>query len=91
MGENQNNSNNGAGPWWKPGVEIFSQVSVWIVVPIILALVFGKMLDAHYGTKPLIFLILAGIGFLFSCVGIIRVVRSYIKKLKDIEKNSKQN
>ena len=38
------------GPWWKPGVELFSEISTWIIVPIVLALVFGKMLDAHYGT-----------------------------------------
>lgn len=89
MDENKQNSNI---PWWKPGVEIFSQVSVWIVVPIILALVFGKMLDAHYGTKPIIFLVLAGLGFLFSCFGIIRVVKKYIKEMKDLaDKNSKDN
>ena len=87
--ENKQNSNI---PWWKPGVEIFSQVSVWIVVPIILALVFGKMLDAYYGTKPIIFLVLAGLGFLFSCFGIVRVVRKYIKEMKDLaEKKSKDN
>ena len=89
MDENKQNSNI---PWWKPGVEIFSQVSVWIVVPIILALVFGKMLDAYYGTKPIIFLVLAGLGFLFSCFGIVRVVRKYIKEMKDLaEKKSKDN
>lgn len=90
MNENRQNLNNND-PWWKPGVEIFSQVSVWIVVPIILALVFGKMLDAYYGTKPIIFLVLAGLGFLFSCFGIIRVVRKYIKEMKNLADNSKDN
>ena len=70
--------------WWKPGVEIFSQVSGWIVAPIVLALVFGKMLDTHYGTKPVIFLSLAGIGFLITCFGIVRIVRKYIKDIKDL-------
>lgn len=84
MSEEKNNSN-----WWKPGIEIFSQVSGWIVGPIILALIAGKALDSHYGTKPWIFLGLAGIGFLFSCIGIVRVVKRYIKKLQEIDKNSK--
>jgi len=73
----------GEGPWWKSGVEIVGQVSTWIVVPIVLALVFGKMLDKHYGTKPIIFLSLAGLGFLISCFGIFRIIKNYIKKIKD--------
>ena len=82
---------NGKGPWWKEGVQIFTQVSVWIVVPILLALFVGKSLDAHFGTKPIIFLVLAGIGFLFSCFGIVRVIRKYIKEIADLaDKNKDQ-
>lgn len=89
VSENDNNQNKSA--WWKPGIEIFSQVSTWIVVPIILALVVGKGLDSHYGTKPIIFLVFAGLGFLFSCFGIVRVVKDYIKKLKDISPDQNQD
>ena len=74
------------GPWWKPAVQLFSDVSTWIVVPIVCALVFGKMLDAHFGTKPKIFLIFAGVGFLVTCFGIFRVMKDYLKKLAEIEK-----
>ena len=63
---------------------IMSQVSTWIVVPIVLALVVGKWLDTRYGTKPVIFLTLAGVGFLFSCYGITRAVRDYMKTIKDL-------
>jgi F0F1-type ATP synthase assembly protein I len=95
--ENNQNSNSrlsrhgGDGPWWKPGMQIMSEVSTWIIVPIVLALVFGKMLDTHFGTKPRIFLVFAGLGFLATCLGIYRVMKNYIKKLKEIEKNSEQN
>ena len=71
-------------PWWKPGVEIFTQVSGWIAAPIILALVVGKSLDARYGTKPVIFLTLATFGFLITCFGIVRIVKKYIKDMKDL-------
>ena len=84
MEENKQNVNNNQGPWWKEGVQIFTQVSVWIVVPILLALFIGKNLDAHFGTKPLIFLILAGVGFLFSCFGIVRVINKYMEEIKDL-------
>ena len=72
--------------YWQPAVEIFSQVSVWIVVPIVLALIFGKMLDTHFGTTPIIFLALAGVGFLFSCFGIMRVVKKYVKEIQNQSK-----
>lgn len=80
------NQNFNQGPWWKPAMEIFSEVSTWIVVPIILALVGGKLLDNHYGTKPVMLLILVGISFLVTIMGIVRVVKRYSKKLKQIEK-----
>jgi F0F1-type ATP synthase assembly protein I len=90
--ENKQIMNNMKGPWWKEGIAIFTQVSVWIVVPILLALFVGKALDAHFGTKPVIFLILAGIGFLFSCFGIVRVINKYMKEIKDLaEKGSDKN
>lgn len=96
MEDNKQNLNNdglprsGEGPWWKPAVEILSEVSMWIVVPIVSALVVGKALDSHYGTKPVIFLCLAGFGFLITCFGMFRVVKNYIKKLKDINNDEGQ-
>ena len=92
MEENKQNMNSGKGPWWKEGVQIFTQVSVWIVVPILLALFIGKALDAHFGTKPIIFLIASGVGFLFSCFGIVRVISKYMQEIKDLgEKGDAQN
>jgi F0F1-type ATP synthase assembly protein I len=81
MKEEKKNFNN-TGPWWKPAMQILGDVSTWIVVPIVCALVFGKMLDAHYGTKPVIFLIFAGLGFLITCFGMYRAVKDYMKKIQ---------
>ena len=82
MENGKQNLNSGSGPWWKPGMQILSEVSTWIVVPIVCALIFGKMLDTHYGTKPVIFLIFAGLGFLFTCFGIWKVMKDYLKKMQ---------
>jgi F0F1-type ATP synthase assembly protein I len=79
---------NNKGPWWKAGVEIFSEISTWIIVPIVSALVFGKMLDSRFGTKPVIFLCLAGLGFLITCFGIFRIVQKYIKEIKETEEKT---
>lgn len=79
-------NNDGKGPWWKPGMQLFSEVSTWIIVPVVLALIAGKALDTHYGTKPVIFFLLTGLAFLFSCFKIVWVVKNYMKKLQDTEK-----
>ncbi len=66
---------------WKPAFEIFTRVSSWVVVPIILALVVGEELDTHFGTKPWVFLSLTIFGFFISSYGIVRVVTKYIKEI----------
>ena len=99
MEENKQNTGNNEGHLprrggveWREGVQVFTQVSVWIIVPILLALFVGQGLDAHYGTKPVFFLVLAGIGFLFSCFGIVRVINKYMKEIQDLaEKKNEQN
>lgn len=78
-------------PWWKPGVEIFGQVSTWVVVPIVAALIFGKWLDGRYGTKPWIFLGLSGIGFLISTSGIVYITAKYMSKISKEAKTLKEN
>jgi F0F1-type ATP synthase assembly protein I len=82
--DNTKNSN------WASALEIFSSISGWIVGPIIVALVAGKYLDTYFNTKPIIFIIFAVFGFLITCVGIVRVTKNYIKKLKSIDKNSEE-
>ncbi len=77
--------------WWKPAVEIFSQISTWIVVPIVLALIVGKKLDAHFDTKPWIFLGLALFGFLISSFGIFRIVIRYVEKIKELGEENIEN
>lgn len=82
----QNTTGYNRGPWWKPAMQVFSEISTWIAVPVILAVVFGSKLDNHYDTKPLWLLILAGFSFLLSAYGIVKTVRKYQAKLKkDIE------
>ena len=74
----------GGGPWWKPGMQILSEVSTWIVVPILCAAFLGKTLDTHFGTKPTIFLVSMGVGFLFTCYGMWHSVKNYMNTLKEI-------
>ncbi len=77
------------GPWWKPAYEIFSEVSTWIAVPIIIALIGGKALDKYYGTKPWMLLGCAGIAFITSSFGIVKTVKRYQKKISEEIKEKK--
>lgn len=71
--------------WWKPAVQIFGQVSSWVIVPVVGALILGKYLDLRYGTKPWLFLILTGLAFLVSTFGIVRTLDTYLQKIKKEE------
>ncbi len=78
-----NNQGKG-GPWWREAAFLFSEISAWIVFPIVAALVAGKALDAKYGTSPWLFITMAAFGFLITAYGIVRSVKKYssISKIK---------
>lgn len=69
-------------------LNIFGEVSAWVVVPIMVALVAGKYLDGRFGTKPWIFISATALAFLFSMAGITKILAKY---LKEIEKETKGN
>jgi len=76
-------------PWWRDGVVIFSKVSGYIIVPIILASYIGKSLDQKYNTEPKIFLVSVGIAFVSTILLIWREMRVYKKKI-DKEENQQK-
>ncbi|HEU0085928.1 MAG TPA: AtpZ/AtpI family protein [Candidatus Paceibacterota bacterium] len=84
--EKNNNNKIPSGPWWKDGAMVFSEISTWIVGPIVLALILGKYLDEKYGTEPWMFLGLAVLGFVITAYGIIKSVRKYADKQKKIDR-----
>lgn len=95
VGKIENNQDNKK-PFWGPAVEIFSQVSGWIVGPVIMALIVGKYLDGRFDTKPWIFLGLTGFAFFVSAFGIVKIVSRYMKKIseennKDTNGNTERN
>lgn len=73
-------------PWWEPALEIFSQVSGWIVGPIIFSLIVGKYLDGEFDTKPWIFLGLTAVSFVVSTYGIIKIGGRYMKEITKLDK-----
>lgn len=82
MEDNKKNLNKTGGTSWVSAIRIFSEVSTWIVVPIILAVILGKHFDARYGTGHWMLLSFAGVSFLISSYGIVRAVKKYSIQIK---------
>jgi F0F1-type ATP synthase assembly protein I len=68
--EEQKNSNI---PWWQPGLVLFTRLSAWIAVPVIMAVFVGKYLDRLFHTQPWLFLISVATSFIVSMVMIVRI------------------
>ena len=73
--------------WWQPAIMMFLRLSVWIAVPVIIALYLGKWLDRKYQTDPWLFLGSIGVAFLISMIGLIR---NTIAEYKKIEQDSQE-
>lgn len=85
--EKENGKKSGQVAWWQPAIAMFLKLSVWIAVPVIIALYLGKWLDNRYETDPWLFLTCIGLAFIVSMVGLIR---STLTEYKKIERDSKE-
>lgn len=85
--QNKNKTEDKEVAWWQPALMLFFRLSVWIVVPVILATYLGKALDNKFATDPLIFISLVGFSFLVSMFGI---VKEAMKEFKKAEKKNKE-
>jgi F0F1-type ATP synthase assembly protein I len=77
----------GKKPWWQDSVMLFTQLSGWIGIPVILGVFLGQWLDERYNSKPWLFLITVGVAFAISMIGIVKEAKSAIDK---IDKDSKK-
>ena len=86
---NEEISKNIQTPWWRDGLIIFTKVSAYIAIPVIIASYVGKYLDQKYNTGNLIFLILVAIAFLSTIYLIWKEMKIYKKKMDKEEKKNK--
>lgn len=69
--------------WWQPAVVLFTQVSAWIVFPIIIALLLGQWLDRRYGRESFFLLLCIGAAFVITNVGLIVQTVKMARKIKE--------
>ena len=79
--------------WWRPAIIMFVRVSVWVAIPVIIALYVGKYLDKRYDTAPWMFIGTTVVAFIISMVAIARISMKYIHKIEkeNKEKNDRAN
>lgn len=83
-GEAKNNA-------WQTALVIFTRLSVWIGVPIVLAVFLGKWLDNKYNTEPWLFLATVGVAFILSMIGLIReTLKEFSKITQHATRNMQQ-
>jgi F0F1-type ATP synthase assembly protein I len=76
--------------WWQPAITMFLKLSVWVAVPVILALYLGQWLDQKYHTKPWLFLGCIGLAFIISMIGLIRSTLAEYKNIEQANKSDKR-
>ena len=61
---------------------LFTKLSIWIVGPVLIAILIGKWLDEKYNTEPWLFLASVAIAFIISMTGLIKNSMKEINKIK---------
>lgn len=76
--------------WWEPALILFSKLSLWIVIPVLIGVMIGKWLDKAFHTEPWLFLASVGIAFIFSMFRLVKDAEDEYKKIDEEEKKGKK-
>lgn len=69
-------------------LRLLSNITAWIVGPVIIGIFVGRWLDQKFNTEPWLFLISVGVCFLVSMFGL---VNNALKEFKIIEDEFNKN
>lgn len=67
--------------WYYDALHIFTKLSGWVLVPLIIGYTLGRYLDNKYNSQPKWFLISIGIAFVLSMIAIVYQAQSEYKKI----------
>lgn len=81
----------GEAAWWQPSLVLFSRLSGWIGIPIIIGLFVGKWLDERYKTEPWLFLLSVGVAFVGSSIGIVKEARKAMEEIVVVDQRQKRD
>lgn len=70
--------------WWQPAIELFAQVSSWIVFPLLCGIFGGKWLQEKWGHEPWIYIGCVAIAFIITNIALLKITIKAAKKMQDI-------
>ncbi|HBI50493.1 MAG TPA: hypothetical protein DDY21_01445 [Candidatus Moranbacteria bacterium] len=73
-------------PWWQPGLVLFTRLSAWIAIPVVIAVIIGKYLDRVFHSQPWLMLASVSISFVVSIVMLVRIGLKEITASEKAEK-----
>ena len=69
-------------------IRLLSNITAWIVGPVIIGVFLGKWLDQKFNTEPWLFLTSVGVCFLVSMFGLVQNALTEFKKIEEEYKKS---
>lgn len=76
--------------WYADALLMFSRLSIWIAVPVILASIIGNWLDRRYQSAPWMLIACVGFSFIVSMYGLIKETMKTFKKIEEDEAKKKK-
>ncbi len=66
--------------WWQQSLEVFSRLSGWVILPLLAGTLLGRWLDRKFDSSPKWFLIVIGVAFVISMIGLVVQAKNEMKK-----------
>jgi len=76
-------------PWWQPALIMFTRLSAWVGIPVIIATFIGNWLDDKYRIAPWGLLSTVGVAFVISMAGLVLEAGKEYKRLTGEPKDGK--
>lgn len=80
------NNDKKASIWKSAYIKVFTEISAWIVGPVLVSILIGNYLDQRFNSAPWILGVALALSFTLSMVMIVKIAKKYEK---DLDKNNK--
>ena len=67
--------------WNSEYIKVFTNISSWIIGPVLVSLFVGKYLDSKFGTEPWILGVSLAVSFTVSMIAIVKIASKYSKEV----------
>lgn len=66
--------------WWQEPLNMFYRLSGWVILPLVVGTLLGRWLDRRYNSDPKWFLIVIGLAFIVSMIGLVIQAKNEFNK-----------